>query len=385
MQYLGDITKDIIKDFCVKYLSIQKSCLNMFLYDIFPKDILTFLFKLYYNLMNIELFADDGRRLNISIGYNIYDFKLTKQQYYGRPDVYKIHKYDKKIQYYYSNGINSFIITNQGELFGIGENEYGQLGLGNYKNVNEFKKINIPNVKSISFCSNFTYIQTKDDYLHTCGSNIFDLLINKSLEKIEKSCIIENTNIKVVSHSCGIVHSLILTKDNLYGFGDNVNYQLGSFTKHYYGRYCYINNLFDINKIISFQCGTRYSFILTIDGLYSTGCNDKGQLGHAGYVSVENFTLIKNLNNILSFNLLKGNSFVLTKDGLYGCGSAFTFLTIKYSTFTKIDINNVISYTCTINDIFILNNKGLYRTFNKYDESSTNTNKQKDYLIPIKF
>jgi len=385
MENLGVITTDIKKNIYFNLFIIKTFCSTIFLDYLFPIDIINFIFKLYYNLIDIKLFSFEyGKRFNILIDYHLYECKFSKEKYFGRSDVSKIYKNDKKIQFYSSDGKNSFILTNEG-LFGKGENRYGQLGLGEFGSVDDFKKIYINfSVKSISITKFFTYIQTKEDYLYSCGTNHYYLLLNKFKESPNfNSCYFDNTNYKVIQYSCATDHSLILTKETLYGFGSNDYFQLGKFTRNdrYNGHY-YINQVFNINKIISFQCNTRCSFILMTDGLYSTGQNTYGQLGHGTCSNIYNFTFIKNLNDILSFNIFPNNSLVLTKNGLYGCGSIFIF-NINYTIFTKIDIQNIISYNCTIMDLIIINDQGFYRSDNRYYESLET--KQKLELIKIKF
>lgn len=393
MNHLGKITENIYKEIRLKYLIIQNFCLNIFLCNIFPNDILNFIFTLYYYLIDISLFSIGfGERLNILIDNNLYFLKFNDESKNSDGlNIKTIDKNDRKIQNYYSDGKISYIITTNGELFGIGQNTYGQLGLGDFDSVkSSFKKIDVPIVKSISFNNYFTYIQTKDGFLYSCGSNYYNLLLNKNYNICENSCYFTNTGLNVTSFSCGRHHSLILTKDKLYGFGNNYDYQLGKFEQ--FSDYSYLNILFDINKIISIQCGIRWSFILTTDGLYSTGENEHGQLGHSIDFTLDNekivfnFTLIENLSNILSFKLFATNSLVLTKDGLYGCGSTLSFLTNNHSIFTKIDIQNVIYYTCSYIDLIVLNDKGLFTTRNSFDELSKRLHgKTKDEFIKINF
>jgi len=70
---------------------------------------------------------------------------------------------------------HTFIITENGALWGTGGNSFGQLGLGHKKGITNFTQISIPNnpkIKSIS-CGHHTGILTENGNIFVCGSSVF--------------------------------------------------------------------------------------------------------------------------------------------------------------------------------------------------------------------
>ena len=73
-------------------------------------------------------------------------------------------------------GGNTFVITDSNELYGAGNNLYGQLGIGNTNGVDKFVKINVPNPEKIKeiHCasySRYTVIEYDDNTFYWSGSN----------------------------------------------------------------------------------------------------------------------------------------------------------------------------------------------------------------------
>ncbi|KAJ5079157.1 claret isoform a [Anaeramoeba ignava] len=136
-----------------------------------------------------------------------------------------------------------FLLNSNQELFGCGNNEYGQLGLGESINeettINKLTKIqNIPKGKIIDIqCGMFHSImlienenQNPKRKLYSCGNSRYNGLdrYRNTYEFIEiKSSLFENDDI-ILDFSVGDYHTLILTrKGKLIGFGGNYHGQLG--------------------------------------------------------------------------------------------------------------------------------------------------------------
>ncbi|KAJ5079999.1 claret isoform a [Anaeramoeba ignava] len=143
------------------------------------------------------------------------------------------------------NSSNSvFLLNSNQELFGFGDNRFGQLGLG-YSRKEEIKiqkltKIqNIPKGKIIDIKCGWYHsimlIENEDENpkrkLYSCGYWEFNAL-GKDDEYIYefteiKSSLFENDNI--LDFSVGHIHTLILTSNSkLIGFGDNMYGELGT-------------------------------------------------------------------------------------------------------------------------------------------------------------
>lgn len=99
--------------------------------------------------------------------------------------------YDKSlnVKAVFAGGNSSFIITHNDELYGWGSNGYNQLGfLISYANEGRLTKINIANVKSVACGLQHTLILTRCGDLYSCGSNGYGQLGTASAtEKLEET------------------------------------------------------------------------------------------------------------------------------------------------------------------------------------------------------
>ena len=75
-------------------------------------------------------------------------------------------------------GNSTFILKNDGTVYGTGYNDYGQLGLGNTNDKNTFTQVNTnaQNVKSIVCGNSYTFILKKDGTAYSVGYNRYGQL-----------------------------------------------------------------------------------------------------------------------------------------------------------------------------------------------------------------
>ena len=110
---------------------------------------------------------------------------------------------------------HSLILKNDGTLWSCGYNEYGQLGLGDKNNRTTFTQIttNGNNVKSIYCGGNHTFILKNDGTLWGCGYNDEGQLgLGDKTNRTTFTQITTNTdNIKEIY--CGYSHTIILKND----------------------------------------------------------------------------------------------------------------------------------------------------------------------------
>ena len=141
-----------------------------------------------------------------------------------------IHNAPPNIVDFVCGGNQSLFLDSEGNVFSVGENEFGQLGLGHNTNQNKLSKIpNIPPIKVIS----------------------------------------------CVSSSC----YLIDFGGNLWTFGDNEDGQLGHGDTTHINTPKIINTLKDIQQI-SYGCSGRHFIAKNSQNqIFVTGYNDYGQLG----------------------------------------------------------------------------------------------------------
>src|SRR5580693_9392206 len=83
---------------------------------------------------------------------------------------------------------------------------------------------------------------------------------------------------QINSFSSIAFHSLIITEDGLYSFGNNEFGQLG-LENNTHQNIPHKITQFNSDTIVSIACGYYHSLVLTKDGLYSFGHNNYGELG----------------------------------------------------------------------------------------------------------
>ncbi|KAJ5074852.1 claret isoform a [Anaeramoeba ignava] len=192
------------------------------------------------------------------------------------------------------SGYNSiYLLTSNQNVYGIGSNEYGQLGFDSKTLPKTEKPILI--MKNISkifsgISSNHVFLLNSNQELFVCGGNYnskFGLGESRKELKIQKLTKIQNIpKGKIIDIQCGFSFSIMLIenenenpKRKLYSCG---NYELNGLGK--YGdtdefteikSYLFEND----DDILDFSCGNRHTLILTSRMMIGFGDNFYGQLG----------------------------------------------------------------------------------------------------------
>ena len=254
---------------------------------------------------------------------------------------------------------SSFIIKNDGTLWGCGDNSYNQLGLGDSTNRKTFTQIttNTNDIKSI-YCGDYhTVILKKDGTLWGCGANgnyqlgLGDTTYRTIFTKI--------TNDVKMAY-CGYEHTIILKNDNtLWGVGHNQYGQLGLGNASHIYAFTKITN-----NVKSAYCGYNYTVVLKNDDtLWGCGDNGYGQLGLGDTNSKTILTKITaNINDVNSIYCGYNHTIILQNNGtLWGCGkNNYGQLGLEDTnnryTFTVISTNpgNIRSIHCGENHTIIL-------------------------------
>ena len=283
----------------------------------------------------------------------------------------------------------SFLLDNN-KIYVTGSNEYGQLGLGEYK-YNNYERID--NINCIKHFKKNEFFKDEIILSISLGHDYVIILTNKGVYSMgsshegqlgtgysgnmnvylpEKIKFFNNKEIKNIS--CGGSHNIIITKNNkIYVFGCNHQGQLGLGDDN--NRYNPVEIFLSSSIVVSASCGDVHSLILTSDGLYGAGGNSKGQLG-LGFYSKKynyNFTKLKFFDNMEIMEIYCGlyYSIVLLKNNeLYGMGD-----NEYYKLGIDEDISNIINPTkikfdhkvlslyCGYKNTFILSDEGcLYFT-----------------------
>jgi len=198
---------------------------------------------------------------------------------------------------------SAFISNNKCYVFG--NNDSGQLGLGNYKNVNAPTEIIIPNdqITFISCGCNYSIVLTLSKKCYVFGNNVLGQLgLGKTDNNVNVPTELIITNEQITSVTCGTFHTIVLTlSKKCYVFGNNIYGQLG--LGHDYGRNIptelILKNLKNLKNdhITYVACGFYHTIVLTVrKKCYVFGRNDSGQLGlgHNRNVNVPTELIIPN-------------------------------------------------------------------------------------------
>ena len=269
----------------------------------------------------------------------------------------------------------TFILMNDGSLWGCGGNGNGQLGLGDTNNRTSFTQVttNINNDVARVFSGPFsTFIIKNDGSLWACGYNALGNLGmgNTTTTYNTFTQVTTNINNDVKYVDCrGQYATFILKNDgSLWSCGMNGSGNLGlgdtnnrnTFTKVTTN----INN--DVKQV---ACGLEHTFILKNDGsIWSCGGNAYGELGLGDTNNRNTFTKVTtNINNDVKYvDLGYKHTCIFKIDGtIWSCGlNEFGQLglnnTTAYKTFTKVttNVSDVKQVVCGAYQIFMLKNDG---------------------------
>ena len=264
---------------------------------------------------------------------------------------------------------HTFILKNDGTLWGCGQNGSGQLGLGDKNNRNTFTQIttNINNVKSVYSGGNYTIILKSDNTLWGCGENSYSQLGLGDLANNQTTTFTQITDTyDIKSVYCGFYHTIILKNDDtLLGCGYNTNGQLGLGDKT--DRTSFTQITANTDNVKSIHCGGNYTIILKNDyTLWGSGYNSVGQLGLKDTNDKTTFMITDtNPGNIKSICCGCNHTIILKNDStLWVCGYNSNGQlglgdTNNRTTFTQIiDTYDVKSVYCGYAHTIILKNDG---------------------------
>ncbi|XP_050536005.1 probable E3 ubiquitin-protein ligase HERC4 isoform X1 [Daktulosphaira vitifoliae] len=131
-------------------------------------------------------------------------------------------------------GYHSFVISKSGAVYGWGKNTFGQLGLNNEINMSvpvQLKTLRSIKVKYIAAGEDFSVFLTQDGGVFTCGAGMYGQLGHGSFSnEIVPKKILELMGSTVTQVSCGRRHTLTLvpSKGRVYSFGLGGVGQLGT-------------------------------------------------------------------------------------------------------------------------------------------------------------
>ncbi|ALA07181.1 putative regulator of chromosome condensation family protein [Brevibacillus phage SecTim467] len=213
--------------------------------------------------------------------------------------------------------LHSVVLKDNGDVYTFGYGNFGQLGNGSYNDVSVPQKVatNAKHVGAGNICS---FYISQDDKLYGCGYNKYgNLGLSNTADHYQWTYIM--SDIKQVDG--GVYHSLFLTLDgkalacgyNYYGqLGTNVG--AGLSTAYPQPR----EIMQDVKQVVG---GGDSTYIVTSSGdLYTVGRSNYGQLGSGSYSDI-NYQLKKVRSNVRQVAAGYYHSHVLDNDGkVYGAG-----------------------------------------------------------------
>ena len=266
---------------------------------------------------------------------------------------------------------HTFMLKNDGTLWGCGDNSSGQLGLGDTTNRTTFTQIttNTDDIKQIYCGGAYTFILKNNGTLWVCGwNNVGQLGLGDTTNRTTFTQVTTNAdNIKEIY--CGGNHTLILKNDNtLWSCGYNASGQLGlGNTTH---RYTFTQITTNADDIKSVYCGYSHTLILKNDGtLRGCGANNYGQLGLGDTAERHTFTQITtNTNDIKSLSNQYEDIPFITKiydlnTGLIETLDTNNFKNIPVDKFEKIKVLYTNPAGTYINCLVSFDQKQTWKTF----------------------
>ena len=325
--------------------------------------------QVYCGGSNTFILKNDGTLWGC--GYNGFG-KLGLGDTSNRTTFTQITTNTDNIKLVYCGGEHTFILKNDGTLWGCGRNDDGRLGLGDKADRNTFTQVitNADDIKSVHCGNSHTFILKNDNTLHGCGYNGHGRLgLGDTTNRNTFTQVITNTD-DIKSVHCGGAHTFILKNNGtLWGCGYNGNGQLGLGDTS--NRSTFTQTTANTDNIKLIYCGYHYNIILKNDGtLWGCGQNEYGQLGLGDNTNRTTFTeIITNTDNVKSLPNQYGDIPFITKiydlnTGLIETLDTNNFRNIPVNKFEKIKVLYTNPAGTYINCLVSFDQKQTWKTFN---------------------
>eukprot|EP00742_Colponemidia_sp_Colp-10_P003198 GILJ01003407.1.p1 GENE.GILJ01003407.1~~GILJ01003407.1.p1 ORF type:complete len:594 (-),score=58.29 GILJ01003407.1:163-1944(-) len=182
---------------------------------------------------------------------------------------------------------HTLVVTEEGEVYTCGFNGSGQLGHGHNANITAPQVVEalmgkkVISLASANGCEHFVAL-TDSGEVYTCGYNNYGQLGLGNTTNLQIPTLVQAlATKKIVNVSCSYYHTVFVCEnDEVYSCGRNDSCQLAHGTNGHEYTPRLIESLRG-KRVIQTACGLHHTLFVTDKGeVYSCGLNDYGQLGH---------------------------------------------------------------------------------------------------------
>nr|CAD7426419.1 unnamed protein product [Timema monikensis] len=210
-------------------------------------------------------------------------------------------------------GNEAILVTKGDEVFSIGSNSSGCLGVGDLRSTLHPKRVDSlchKRVKGFSYGTGpHVVAYTDNGDLYSWGNNGYCELGNGTSNPcLVPTQIILPVSKEVVDVACGSHHTLALTRDGeVYAWGQNNCGQVGSGMSTNQSAPRKVNSGVGGKKVVSIACGQTSSMAVMENGeVYGWGYNGNGQLGLGNTVNQLNPSRVTNLHGVVVTKIVCG-------------------------------------------------------------------------------
>jgi len=235
---------------------------------------------------------------------------------------------------------NVFLLKNSGIAYSCGNNNFGQLGIGNFNNQSYLTQMKsdantyITNVKQITTSAFNVFTLINSGSVFSCGYNsngqlgIGNTNIQSYLTQMKSDANTYITNVKQITASL-YSSTILINSGNVYSCGLNNFGQLGigNTNNQSYLTQMKTNAITYITDVKQITSTIDNPILLTNSGnVYSCGVNNYGQLGIGNTNNQSYLTQMKSdantyITNVKQITANDNNVFILTSDKIgYSCG-----------------------------------------------------------------
>lgn len=269
---------------------------------------------------NFTAWLDSQGKLRLGgtfIGSNAHDISAEKQEVVPKPIDFQIPIISVACGLYHILCFDSEHV-----VWSLGQNSYGQLGLGNNTTYKKPQKIALDNIQSIHCGGYHSVCINTEGKLIVFGRNDSGQLGIGKLSKYENEPLVNSYLKNICEINCGAFHCFCMNENgNLYCFGSNIYGQLGIILQDKEKFSTPIEFQTNI-KVQFFGCGYYHTVFCDFNGkVYCFGSNAQGRLGINSDTVSFNSPQETSLKNIKKISVCSQHTFCIDDNGsLWGFG-----------------------------------------------------------------